>query len=144
MFYGKFEHTIDGQGRVALPSQYRDDLRDRPLILAFGTDECLWLYAKDDYDEFVNSIDEASSFDEEMRQVKLFFTAGGEPLKLDSAGRIRIPLEKQDYARLDKTVTFIGSQKRIELWQPEKIESFLGPIKIDSLTKKLAAIGKLP
>ncbi len=143
MFYGQFEHTMDEQGRVAVPSQYRDDLRDRPLILAFGTNGSLWLYTREEYDRFVDSIGEGSSFDEDLGRVKTFFTAGGDPLKLDSAGRLRISPEKQSYAGLDKAVTFIGGQKRIELWKPEKIEGFLSPINIDELTRRLAAIGKL-
>ena len=54
MFRGKFEHSIDGKGRLSIPARYRDELVARgveTLVLTEG-DHCIWAYPLDEWERF--------------------------------------------------------------------------------------------
>jgi MraZ protein len=45
--------------------------------------------------------------------------------KVDKQGRINIPAELIDYAKLKKEVAVLGTGKKIEIWNPEELDKFL-------------------
>ena len=42
----------------------------------------------------------------------------------DKQGRILIPTQLREYAKLDKEVTFIGTSSRVEIWNSSKWAEF--------------------
>ena len=43
MFKGEYSHTIDGKGRLIVPSKFREQLGDE-FVVTKGLDGCLFVY----------------------------------------------------------------------------------------------------
>ncbi|HHJ99257.1 MAG TPA: division/cell wall cluster transcriptional repressor MraZ, partial [Actinobacteria bacterium] len=73
------------------------------------------------------------------------FTAGAKEDDLDSAGRISIPANLREYAKLERDVTVIGNGDRIEIWDSSAWADYNGEAegRIEEVTSSLAELGIL-
>jgi MraZ protein len=119
MFLGEFEHTMDVKGRVSLPKDFRNALAGK-LIITKGLENCLYIYPQEQYKEslgaYLRGGGPGGDFDPSFRKVRRFFASGAVETELDSAGRVRLTSVLRDHAGLEKEVTIIGNDERIELW----------------------------
>jgi len=137
MFVGQSEHSIDQQGRVALPVSYRGELSDAKLVLVKGYfEKCLWLFETTEYGKMIDPFTD-TVFDERKRGMVRYFTGSADHVELDSAKRFRISPEKQEFAELDKRVLFVGAANHIELWNPAEFETYMEEIDVGKLTEEL-------
>ena len=51
MFRGRYTHTVDGKGRVAIPAKFRLQL-DEGAVLANWMDGCAAIFTRDSFEEF--------------------------------------------------------------------------------------------
>jgi len=58
------------------------------------------------------------------RGLQRFFFSGAAEVVPDKQGRILIPTQLREYAKLDKEVTFIGTSSRVEIWNSSKWAEF--------------------
>lgn len=58
------------------------------------------------------------------RGLQRFFFSGAAEVVPDKQGRILIPLQLREHAKLDKEVTFIGTSSRVEIWNSSKWAEF--------------------
>ena len=54
--YGEFRFKVDGKGRVSLPTKFRKVLPKDLVITRDLDDECLYVFVKQDFDAWVDSI----------------------------------------------------------------------------------------
>ena len=52
MFMGEYDHTIDGKGRIIIPSKFREALGEK-FVITLGLDGCLFLYPMDEWESFI-------------------------------------------------------------------------------------------
>jgi MraZ protein len=144
MFLGDYQHTLDAKGRVSLPAKFRAEMTGK-LVIAKGLDSCLYVYPADDYTTFVKDLLEKEDFDPRIRKVRRFFTTGAVEAELDSAGRISLPANLREYAKLAKDVAVTGNGNRMEIWAAESWNAYNGEAddNIGDLTKELADAGLL-
>lgn len=114
-FSGTHEHTLDGKGRVILPASFRDELAGG-LVLAPGQDRCIDVYPREVFRERVQQLRELPREDSRARAFTRFFMAQAEQAVPDSQGRITLPQRLRDYAGLDRELTIIGNDTRVEIW----------------------------
>ena len=144
MFLGDYQHTLDAKGRVSLPAKFRAEMTGR-LVVAKGFEGCLYVYAADEYNNFVEGLVASGDFDPKKRRVRRFFTSGSTETELDSAGRISLPANLREYAQLTKDVEVTGNGNRIEIWDAKAWAAYNGEdeASIEDLAKELAADGLL-
>ena len=99
MFLGDYQHTLDAKGRVSLPAKFRGEMTGK-LVIAKGLDECLYVYPAEEYNAFVEELVSREDFDPRIRKVRRFFTTGAVETEFDSAGRVSLPGNLREYARL--------------------------------------------
>jgi division/cell wall cluster transcriptional repressor MraZ len=99
----------------------------------------------EDYASFLTQLTERGDFDAKHRQVRRFFTAGAKEDELDGAGRLSIPANLREYAKLEREVTVIGNDDRIELWNTEAWAAYNGETegRIEEVTSELAELSLL-
>ncbi len=123
MFYGDFDHTIDGKGRLILPSKIRDTLDKHSitsLMITRGLDQCLFLFPPSEWHTIEGRLRERAFTKAVVRSFTRTFFANAAECMPDSHGRILIPQKLRDYAGLEKEVTVAGVQNRIEVWARDK------------------------
>ncbi|MBW1973395.1 MAG: division/cell wall cluster transcriptional repressor MraZ [Deltaproteobacteria bacterium] len=122
MFLGTHEHTIDKKGRINIPAKFRDVLikkYDERLIITnfYG---CLRAYPYDEWQSLVNEINSYSSFDEEAIKLERYFYPNAVECSMDKQGRVLIPQNLREYAKLEKEVVVVGLSKKMEIWNKDK------------------------
>ena len=121
MFVGEYDRSVDGNGRLALPADFRDDLGAK-------------CYLRNHPDGFV-SVTSMSQFDKEVglleEQVRLgdvpssalrAFGVSSSVAAIDKQGRITIDEESRRHAgiRSGAQAIIAGALTRLEIWRPSR------------------------
>ncbi|MBI5300278.1 MAG: division/cell wall cluster transcriptional repressor MraZ [Deltaproteobacteria bacterium RIFCSPLOWO2_02_FULL_46_8] len=145
MFRGTFTYGVDGKGRVAIPSKFREILTtqfDERLIVTHF-DQCLWAYPVPVWQEFEKKIANLPQFLEEVKALQRVFIASAAECPLDKQGRILLPSALRDYSAIGKEAVVVGMTQRIEIWSKERWEKVFeaSQEKLESMQEKLAELG---
>lgn len=127
MFRGRFEHTIDEKGRLSIPSKFRELLSARgenELVLT-DFDSCLAAYPKDEWRVLEEKMKQLSMIQKDVRNFLRLFYSSATEVPLDPQGRILIPPQMRERARLDREVVLLGLLNKIEIWDKESWEDFM-------------------
>ena len=140
MFMGRYNHTIDPKGRLSIPSKYREILGDE-FVVSKGMDDCLYVYANDDWKIFEGKLASLPLMSEEARQFARFFLSGAQAVTVDKQGRILMPQDLRDFAGLEKDVVLAGMGGRIEIWSLERWKANNDSIDINAISKGVMNLG---
>ncbi len=125
-FIGTHIHTLDEKGRVSVPAQFRRLLTGEDLYLNRELDNCLVLYQAEKWEQIREGFEKLSRSNRQHRRFLRWVGAKLRPLTVDAQGRIAIPADMQDAAGIRGEVMFLGQFDRIELWDPQKYEAYMG------------------
>ena len=117
-FVGTHEHTLDGKGRLVLPSKYRARLADRAYVSPGA--KCLDLWTPEAFEEMVErltvEVREGRTDPQALRGIGAF-SAEVAP---DSQGRIMLPERLREFAGLTRNVVVNGAFSKIEIWDVDR------------------------
>src|SRR5689334_4180438 len=118
MFLGRFEHSVDTKGRVAVPARFRDRLSGE-LILTRGNDGCLYLFTEESWEPLAAKLNALPTGDEDARNLRRAVFSSAEPVELDKQGRVIIPDHLRQYSGITGDVAIIGLGSYIEIWDQQ-------------------------
>lgn len=118
MILGEYLYSIDKKGRMFIPSKHRDSLGEK-VIVCRGLDKrhCLHIYSLDEWkllDEKIRTLPSSKS-----RTLQMYLYSGAAELEYDSQGRVLIPANLREHAKLEGNVKIVGSSTHAEVWNPE-------------------------
>lgn len=125
---GAFSRSIDQKLRVAIPKSLRAALKcalGGGLYVAPGTDQSLALYTEEGFARLAERLAGVSPTSQDVRAFTRLFYARAQRVEIDRQGRVRIPQELAELARLEKDVVLLGVQDHLELWSATRWESYL-------------------
>jgi MraZ protein len=123
MFLGEYQHTLDSKGRLILPSAFRDEL-DEGLVMTVGVDNCLTVHPRSDWERVLEGLRNLRTTDRRERMFVRVMTSSAHAEQLDRQGRITIPARLREYASLDRDVTVVGADARVELWNTGRWDAY--------------------
>jgi len=123
MFIGEYSHTIDTKGRMAVPSKFRQELKDGAVVTR-GVDACLFVYTRDEWQALAEKLSTLPISDPKARAFARLMLAGAMDVSFDSQGRILIPSYLRDYAGIKKKTIVAGLYSRLEIWDEEKWQGY--------------------
>ncbi len=123
LFLGEFQHTLDPKGRVILPSAFREALSEG-LVMTVGLDNCLTVHPLADWRRLIAELRSLRTTDARERKFARMIRSQAHPDTLDRQGRVTIPARLRGYARLDKDVTVVGADARLEIWDTARWEAY--------------------
>jgi MraZ protein len=150
MFRGRYEHALDEKGRLALPASFRKELAvsgDEELcVTKHLSSPCLVVYARKDWDAFVEKVGSKSRFDPAMMLLRRLYVGNMSPCSVDKVGRVLLTQELRAYAELDREVVISGQGDTAELWSPARWQADveakrMEPESMDAVLRELAALG---
>src|ERR671933_440588 len=116
MRLGAHEHTIDDKNRLTLPAKFRQAFADG-IVLTRGLDGCLYAFRRPDWDRLVESrLASLDPFSPEGRRIQRHFFSGAAEADLDRQGRVMIPAQLIEHAKLGREVVVAGVNDRLEIW----------------------------
>ena len=142
MFMGEYQHTLDGKGRISLPAKIREGLGDT-FIATRGLDDCLFIYTKDEWANLEGKLKQLSLVKPEARAFSRYIFSGAAELESDKQGRVLLPPNLREYAKLEKDVVVIGVSTRVEIWNKDlwnRYNERMGPT-VEQLSEHLIDFG---
>lgn len=124
MFMGEHQHTIDEKGRLIMPVRFREGLGES-FVVTKGLDNCLWAYAAAEWSALEAKMKALPFTQANARAFVRFFFSGANECLLDRQGRVLIPNNLREYARLARDVVVIGVSSRVEIWAREEWDRYL-------------------
>jgi MraZ protein len=128
MFAGRFEYAIDDKNRVSIPAKFREILATNFDLRLYMTnlDGCIVAYPYQEWLDIQNRLSDKDSVRKEARAFLRFYYSGVTECSIDRLGRILIPQSLKSFANIQKNVTIIGMNRKIEIWAQEVWEELVG------------------
>lgn len=138
VFSGQFRYQVDSKQRVQIPAPFRNQLIDRSedqdeegifFHVTFGSEACLYIYPRSIFTKEVAKLqEECGSFFTPPEKTRLFrkFMSNAQPLRSDNQGRIIVPKEHLEYAKIESDVLIVGLGNRFEFWNPDLFRQSVG------------------
>jgi MraZ protein len=129
MFRGRFEHTVDGKGRVALPQSARLVVEgfDASGLLAMTRHPlqacALVMPMKVWTEDFEPKLMQISIADPVLDDVQLVLSSSFSEVELDKQGRLVVPQFLRRELGLDGEVCWIGSGRHMQLWSKAALDA---------------------
>ena len=123
MFMGEYRHTIDEKGRIIIPAKFREEL-GQTFVVTRGLDSCLFVYPEDEWKQLEQKLKALPFTRSDARAFTRFFFSGATEAELDKQGRVNIPGNLRQFAKLDKECVVLGVSTRVEIWSKHIWESY--------------------
>ena len=148
MFRGATKVTLDAKGRFAIPTRYRERLAmlcEGQLVATVDKDYCLLIYPFPEWEEIEQKLVALPSLNKQARRLQRLMVGYATELDIDGHGRILLPIELREFARLERQAILLGQGNKFELWDEdgwnEKRDSWLNaeddvdlPAELESLS----------
>lgn len=116
MFRGINAINIDGKGRLAVPTRYREALSESLVLTIDPEERCLLLYPASEWQVIEANLQRLPSFNAAARRIQRLLIGHATDVALDGNGRVLLPPLLREYAELDKRVVMIGQSNKFEVW----------------------------
>ncbi len=106
-----------------MPSRFRDGLGSS-FFVTKGFEACLFAYPAAEWANLEEKLRALPFTQKNARAFLRLFFSGAAECSFDKQGRILIPNNLREYARLTKDVVVIGVASRVEIWAKEEWDNF--------------------
>ncbi|MBS4015355.1 MAG: division/cell wall cluster transcriptional repressor MraZ [Candidatus Latescibacteria bacterium] len=144
-FRGYFKHSVDSKGRVAIPTTYRQILpvkTKNELLLNKGRDNTIEVHPLIEWEKFEKDILlKLSRFQTDTLRIRRLLQVNVVMVKIDFQGRILLPSQYKQYARIEGEAIISGVGNYFEIWNPDNFDNYLKQAN-DHFLSDLENIGK--
>ena len=122
MFQGANQINLDAKGRMAVPTRTREPLTQGGtvrLVLTAHPDSCLLLYPAPAWEPIRAQVMSFPALDRQASLWKRLLVGFAQEVEPDTAGRLLIPPELRDFAKITRQVMFVGQGSHFEIWDLE-------------------------
>jgi MraZ protein len=122
LFIGRYDHTIDQKGRLAVPSRWREmllGLHEDRLVLTKHREKdlrCVHIYPLSSWEDLHRKFEAQPPLDLRMAALRRAYLSHGQECPIDPQGRILLPPHLRSYAGLERDVRFVGEGRHASLW----------------------------
>ena len=120
---GEYNHQLDAKNRIRIPAKLKKELGDN-YYFAKGTDGCIVVFPESVAREQFARIEEVKMSDAEKRRGIRSFTKSCVLSEEDNQGRVVLPANLREFARIKKDIVFCGVGNRAEIWAKEVYDEY--------------------
>jgi len=121
--------NLDGKGRLAIPTRYREELQDcceGQMVVTvavnesgFGEHGCLWLYPLAEWEKLEQTINKLPTLNKMAGKLRRFVIGNASECEMDNQGRLLLPEKLRSFANMDKKVVLVGQLNKFEVWNED-------------------------
>ena len=127
MFRGINSATLDGKGRMALPTRFRESLmavsEGRIVVTIDTAEKCLLLYPISEWEIVQRKLESLPNMVDNARRMQRILIGHATDIEIDGQGRILLPGMLRDYAALEKKLVLVGQGNKLEIWAADHWQS---------------------
>jgi MraZ protein len=119
VFRGVNNLTLDAKGRLAVPARYRERLAaacEGQLVVTIDRGYYLLIYPLPVWEEIEAKLVTLPSLHPQVRELQRLLVGHATEVGMDSHGRVLLPAELREFAKLDREVVLLGLMNKFELW----------------------------
>jgi MraZ protein len=135
---GTYECKADAKGRVmlsvALKKQLAAVLQEGFVIKRGVFQPCLEIYPMQEWNAMMQKVNGLNRFVKKNNDFIRRFTAGVKIVELDTSGRLLIPKDLCDFAKISKNVVLSSAINIIEVWDKDNYEKAIDDAASDFAT----------
>ncbi|KPL04057.1 MAG: hypothetical protein AMJ90_02030 [candidate division Zixibacteria bacterium SM23_73_2] len=127
-FKGTYKYSVDEKGRVNIPAKFRKSTSSTThdvFVLTRGLEGCLFVYPVEEWEKVEEKLKRLEFTQKKTRLFERHLLPNASDAVLDRQGRITIPTNLLEFARIKKEVLILGVLERIEIWDPEIYNQYL-------------------
>lgn len=132
---GTYECKADAKGRVMFSSALKKQLLpvvSKGFVIKRAVFQpCLELYPMQEWNLMMEKINKLNRFVKKNNDFIRRFTAGVKVVELDTSGRLLIPKDLCQFAKINKQVVLSSAVNIIEIWDKDNYESTIDDSAID-------------
>ena len=145
VFLGEFEHSLDTQRRIAIPSAWRSKNGENRFVVVPGRNKILQMIPFVTFKEnFLDKAKKVSPASAEGTLALARFASKAQECRCDKQGRIQINQSLLDYAGLTGNVMLIGAVWQAQLWDVNEWKLNQSNAGADDYFDELEKISSLP
>ena len=137
-FIGTYECKADAKGRImlhaALKKQLSNHLNKSFVIKRAVFNSCLELYPLDQWESLMEKVNKLNRFNKKNNDFIRRFTAGVKLLEIDATGRLLIPKDLTNHAKISKEVVVSSVVNILEIWDKGLYEKAIDEATTDFAT----------
>jgi len=124
LFTGSHRVRVDDKGRLAIPSQFRKQLREGSFV-SVSQDAVLAIYPPDLWNALAAQLQSPLPGPDQRALARTLYSMSV-PFEPDGQGRIGLQPEQRRLAEIEtsSTVVVIGMGSRVEIWPEARWESY--------------------
>jgi transcriptional regulator MraZ len=121
VFVGEYDRSVDGNGRLALPSTFRDALGERCYVTR-APEGCLAVTSVDEFTAGAQRVLDEIHAGEKPASAARDYAVSSTLLAIDKQGRITLDDESRRHAGLNSggQVMIAGALDCLEIWRPSR------------------------
>ncbi|WP_136798725.1 MULTISPECIES: division/cell wall cluster transcriptional repressor MraZ [Desulfosediminicola] len=124
-FRSRSEHTLDGKGRLNIPSRFREVLQqydsDVLMIAPWGKTH-LRAFPVPEWEAFENTLMTEGRKQKGLARIMRYVVGSVAECGLDKQGRVLVPPHLRGEASLQREVVLVGMLNHVEIWDKETWE----------------------
>ena len=119
-FVGSYEHNVDPKNRLFVPAKFRDGLTGSFNISVFRSETypCIQCFTEEKFQPYVEQMIERESDVNLKRRLAVWYLGFAADVTVDSQGRINIPQNLLEKAKIEKEALIVGMGDHVEIWNP--------------------------
>ncbi len=118
MFLGQYQHSLDTKGRLIVPARFRESLAEGGFVTR-GFDRCLMVLTIDYFETVYRRINAMNLANPTARELRRMIFSNAYSITPDKIGRINLPQDLRNFARIQAETVIAGQGEYFEIWQPD-------------------------
>ena len=119
-FIGTYECKADAKGRIMLPAALKKQLSsylNKSFVIKRAVfNNCLELYPLDQWGGLMEKVNKLNRFNKKNNDFIRRFTAGVKLIEIDATGRLLIPKDLTNHAKISREVVVSSVVNILEIW----------------------------
>lgn len=142
LFIGEHQHSLDDKNRLIMPAKFREGLGEK-FVITRGLDACLFAYTETEWQQLASQLQSMPFTKADSRTFNRMFFSGASECEFDKQGRIVIPSNLKEHAKLEKDCVIIGVSNRVEIWSKAEWEKYTDGAEssYEEIAEKLSELG---
>ncbi len=134
---GSFSQTMDTKGRMSFPVKLREIIGER-FVITRGLGGCLFAYSIEEFERKEAAI-QAVPMSKGLTMQRFFLSWANE-VEADKQGRILVPQNLREFAKLNKDIIVTGVADRVEIWDKALWDEFNSNISEDDIMLQMEGL----
>ncbi len=123
-FTGEYEHSLDAQRRIAIPTCWRRKGEENVFFLLPGRHGALQLIPGESFNDLLLNARKVSFADSSASLALARLGSMTQESRCDKQGRFQIPQQLLEFAGLNESVIMVGALTTVQIWSPETWNKF--------------------